>query len=74
MSPQADQTEWIPVTSSHVARIAWKPDEALILIEFLNGDMWEYPAHPDEWDGLRNAQSVGKYVNYFFKGRGRRVS
>ncbi len=78
MSPAAEPDEngiqWISVTSSHIARIAYDANEAAVLVEFSNGDMWSYPAHQDEWEGLLNAESKGRYVRLMFRGRGSRIS
>ncbi len=79
MSPAAEPDEngieWISnFTSSHIAAIAYKPEEASILIQFKNGDIWAYPAHQDEWEGLLNAESKGRYVALMFKHRGSRIS
>ncbi len=78
MSPAAEPDEngieWISVTSSHIAAIAYKPEEALIFVQFNNGNIWQIPAHQDEWEGFQNAESKGRYFALMFKHRGSRIS
>jgi hypothetical protein len=68
-----DGLNWEDVTSSHISRIAFQPSEASIFVEFSNGDTWKYPGDAEDWQAFRNAESKGRYVHYFLRGKGQRI-
>jgi hypothetical protein len=74
MSPEADEIEWTPLVSSHVAAFKYIASESKLLVQYTNGTVYEFSANQEEADGLRNAQSPGKYLHLMMRGMGTRVS
>lgn len=51
-----------PVTSSMISEISWDEEEEMLTVVFNNGHEEEYPASKEQWQGLLNAPSKGKYM------------
>ena len=68
-----DALEWLEVQSSHIDRIAYAPEEASIFVEFSNGAIWKYPGDLEDWEAFKNAESLGRYVHFFFRGKSQRI-
>jgi len=71
MSP--DGLNWEPLSSSHVAAMAWNPDTAELFVQFKDGSVYKYSSDEEEANGLRNAESPGRFVRYFLRGKGERL-
>jgi hypothetical protein len=55
--------------STNVARIGYDAATLTLAIEFRNGSQYQYFDVPQHiFDGLRQADSVGKYINTQIKG------
>ncbi len=60
----------VPVTSSTVASVGYEQQSATLEVEFLDGAVYQYFDVPEaEFEGLRDAGSVGGYLNTNIKGR-----
>lgn len=60
--------EMIQVSSSNIAAIGFDSENEVVHVQFLNGSEYIYKGVPQhEFDGLRNAPSVGSYLNRNFK-------
>jgi len=58
-----------PVSSSNVASVGYDVDSATLQVEFLNGGVYQYFDVPENvYQGLVNADSVGKYLAAHIKG------
>ena len=56
--------EKIYVASSNIRTIGYSPAEAILEIEFLKGEIYQYYDVPQfEFDNLMEAESKGKYAN-----------
>lgn len=54
----------IPVKSSNVASIGYDEKTRTLRVEFLSGREYDYGAvRPEEWEGLKESASVGKYLH-----------
>jgi KTSC domain len=69
-----DGLSWEPLDSSHVEAMAYKADSAELFVQFKGGSVYRYPASQEEADGLRNADSPGRYVHFMLKQKGDRLS
>lgn len=61
--------EWVPVVSSNIARIRYQETSLTLEIEFHGGRVYQYfdvPLHV--FDGLKNADSKGKYFHQSIRG------
>lgn len=57
------------VNSSDLSEVGYDADNNLLIVEFKNGNVYQYGLVPQEvFDGLISAESVGKYFNQFIKG------
>lgn len=57
------------VSSSNVAAVGFDEDSSTLQIEFLNGAVYQYFDVPEGlFIGLRDADSVGKFLNDNIKG------
>jgi hypothetical protein len=74
MSPEPDEIEWTPLVSSHVAAMKYIATESKLLVQYSNGQVYEFSANQEEADGLRNAVSPGRYLNLMWRKTGTRVS
>ena len=60
----------ISVTSSYMSKIGYDEHTSTLEIEFLGGKTFQYKAFPmDKWDGLRVADSKGRYFRKEIKGQ-----
>jgi len=56
--------EMIPVVSSNVESIGYNGETQILRVRFLTGVIYEYKNVPQlEFEQLRNAASVGSYLN-----------
>lgn len=69
-----EELKWEPLNSSHVNAMAHDASNAKLFVEFKGGQIYEYPADAEEANALRTAESPGRYVNFFLKQKGSRVS
>jgi len=61
--------EWINVESSNLARIRYDESSMTLEIEFHGGRVYQYFDVPVQvFEGLRDADSHGKYFNQYIKG------
>ncbi|MDD4527548.1 MAG: KTSC domain-containing protein [Candidatus Margulisbacteria bacterium] len=59
----------IPVSSSNVAKIGYEESTNTLRVEFLDGSLYDYSGVPQpEFYNLKNASSVGGYLNSNIKG------
>ncbi len=59
----------IPVESSNVEKIGYEESTQTLRVRFLNGSEYDYKNVPImEFEQLKNAQSVGSYLNRNIKG------
>ncbi|GBD95936.1 hypothetical protein BMS3Abin06_00816 [bacterium BMS3Abin06] len=59
----------IPVVSSNVESIGYEEGTQTLRVKFLNGSVYDYKNVPImEFEQLKNAQSVGSYLNRNIKG------
>ncbi|MCL2147260.1 MAG: KTSC domain-containing protein [Synergistaceae bacterium] len=59
-----DNVEMIEVSSSNVGAIGYDEDSQTLFIRFLNNMMYIYKGVPiGEFEGLRNAPSIGSYLH-----------
>lgn len=60
--------EMFPVQSSNIESVGYDPADQEAYIKFLNGSVYVYRDVPQhEFDGLKDAPSVGSYLNRNFK-------
>jgi len=60
--------DMIKVESSNIDEVGYKVDEQTVCVRFLNGSLYVYRGvPPHEFEGLRDAPSVGSYLNRNFK-------
>lgn len=60
--------DMIKVESSNIDEVGYKEDEQTVCVRFLNGSLYVYRGVPQyEFDGLRDASSVGSYLHRNFK-------
>ena len=60
--------EMIEVQSSNIASIGYDEADQEAYVKFLNGSVYVYRDVPQhEFDGLKDAPSVGSYLNRNFK-------
>lgn len=65
----SEEMVMIPVVSSNVQGIGFSDRTQTLRIWFLNGSVYDYKNVPImEFEQLRNAQSVGSYLNRNIKG------
>ena len=63
--------DYVPVTSSNVAAVAFDPDTNTLGVRFLNGSEYHYFGVPEEvFEALKSASSVGSYLNAAIKKAG----
>jgi len=63
--------EYVPVSSSNVAAVAYDDATNTLGVRFLNGTEYHYSGVPrDVYEGLLNASSVGSYLNEHVKKAG----
>jgi hypothetical protein len=56
--------EYIPVSSSNVAAVAYNAPTNTLGVRFLNGSEYHYFGVPEEiFEALKSATSVGTYLN-----------
>jgi hypothetical protein len=61
--------EMIPVDSSNVKEVGYDEQNEVVHVRFLNNTEYIYKGVPKhEYEGLRNAPSVGSYLHRNFKG------
>lgn len=59
----------IPVSSSNVASVGYDPDSQILEVEFKDNAIYHYFDVPQHiYDGLRSAESVGKFLHANVKG------
>ena len=57
-----------PVSSSNVAEVGYNKNKQEVYVRFLNGSLYVYKGVPQpEFEGLRNATSVGSYLHRNYK-------
>lgn len=57
-----------PVNSSNIAAIGYDEKNQAVYVQFLNGSTYAYKGVPEhEFANLRNASSVGSYLNRNYK-------
>ncbi|MDC1141530.1 KTSC domain-containing protein [Planctomycetota bacterium] len=55
-------TNWVEVTSSNIASVAY--ENSILLIKFNSGDVYAYQGVPKSvYDGLLTAESIGSYFH-----------
>jgi hypothetical protein len=58
------------VQSSNVASVGYDPEEMVLEVEFVDGDVYQYDGVPASvYEGLMSAPSVGRYLHQMVKGR-----
>jgi hypothetical protein len=56
--------DMIYVESTNIKAIGYDPETAILTIEFISGNVYEYYEVPQyEFDGLLSAESKGKYAH-----------
>ena len=56
---------WIPMGSSWVSAISWRPDETYKLwVRFHDGHVEKFDATEDDYDDMFGASSPGRFVHY----------
>lgn len=59
----------ISVESSNVEKIGYEESTQILRVKFLNGSVYDYKNVPImEFEQLKNAQSIGSYLNRNIKG------
>jgi hypothetical protein len=57
-----------PVSSSNVAALGYDDDNQEVYVRFLDNRLYIYKGVPSfEYDGLKNAPSIGSYLHRNFK-------
>lgn len=65
---EQEEMEWISVTSSNVAAIAYEEDQQIMWVEFKAGNRYQYFDVPlAVFEGCRDASSIGSYFNQQIK-------
>lgn len=60
--------EMHPVSSSNVASVGYDAASMIVYVEFNDGSVYGYKGVPEhEYENLRNAASVGSYLNRNYK-------
>ncbi len=60
--------EMFSVNSSNVAAVGYDEQDQIVHVKFLNGSTYIYKGVPNqEFEGLRNAPSVGSYLHRNYK-------
>ena len=60
--------EMIAVQSSNIESVGYDEADQEVYVKFLNGSVYVYRGVPvHEYDGLKNAPSVGSYLHRNFK-------
>jgi hypothetical protein len=60
----------IQVVSRNVSSIGYDADRRILEVEFQSGSIYQYSDVPeDEYEGLLNASSKGRYLNTHIKDR-----
>lgn len=58
----------IPVSSSNIESVGYDAATETVCVKFLNGSVYAYKGVPlSEFEGLKNAPSVGSYLHRNFK-------
>lgn len=61
--------DMIPVSSSNVESIGYNDRDQTLYVQFLSGSLYIYKNVPSfEFENLRNAPSIGSYLNRNIKG------
>lgn len=61
--------DWTPLSSSNIGAMRYDENSRLLQIRFLSGHAYDFKDVPaDVADGLRQADSAGKYFNNSIKG------
>lgn len=61
--------EYVPVTSSNVAALAYSNETQTLGVKFLNGSEYHYQNVPsDVYTNMLSAESVGKFLHQNVKG------
>ena len=61
--------EMIPVESSNIEAVGYDGDSSTLQVEFKNGGTYQYFDVPEHiFEGLRDADSVGRYLASVIKG------
>ena len=61
--------DWISLDSSNLSRIRYDKNSEILVIEFHGGRKYQYFDVPIQvFEGLKNADSYGKYFNEHIKG------
>ena len=59
----------IEVKSSNIRSISYNPETEVLVVEYLNGSMYEYLKVPSYiYDGLVESESKGSFMNKLVKG------
>ena len=60
--------EMIPVSSSNISELGYDRENQVAYVKFLNNTIYIYKEVPEaEFENLKNASSVGSYLNKNFK-------
>jgi hypothetical protein len=63
--------EYLPVSSTTVTAIGYDGESNTLGVRYLKGGEYHYYAVPqDVFDGLRNASSIGSYLDQYVKKAG----
>lgn len=61
--------DWTPLASSNLSAMRYDEDSRLLQIRFLSGRTYDFKDVPaDVADGLKQADSAGRYFNNSIKG------
>lgn len=52
-----------PVASTMVSEIGYNRDNELLEVVFVNGKEEDYACTPDEWESIKEAPSIGKWMH-----------
>lgn len=59
----------IEVKSSNIRSISYNPETEVLVVEYLNGSMYEYLKVPSSiYEGLVESESKGSFMNRMVKG------
>lgn len=62
------EMQWTPLQSSNLAAMAYDPDTQTLAVEFKGGGRYQHDGVPPQVaDGLRTAESAGKYYHLFLR-------
>lgn len=60
--------EMIQVSSSNISAVGYDKENQITYVRFLNGSTYIYKGVPEfEFENLKNAPSIGSYLNRNFK-------